>query len=90
MTSPITVHAIFFCFMTLVYRCFPGGFENHFKYGDANKKGPASWVDIIYYNTTVYSTVGYGDVIPNSSLAKWAAIFQMCVVFSLVVLGVKI
>ena len=90
MTSPITVHVIFFSFMTIVYRLFPGGFEKHFKYSDDTKKGPATWIDILYYNATVYSTVGYGDVIPITSLAKCAAIFQMIVVFSLVVLGVKI
>lgn len=90
MASPITVHVIFFCFMTLIYRFFPGGFENNFKYIDGNKKAPASWVDIIYYNAAVYSTVGYGDVTPITPLAKMAAIFQMIVVFSLVVLGIKI
>ena len=89
MTNPITVHAIFFCFMTLVYRFFPGGFENNFKYSD-DRKGPASWIDILYYNAAVYTTVGYGDVIPITPLAKCAAIFQMIIVFSIVVLGIKI
>lgn len=89
MANPITVHAIFFCFMTLVYKFFPGGFENNFKYNDDAKKGPVTWIDVIYYNATVYSTVGYGDVIPTTSLAKLTAVFQMVVVFSLVVLGLK-
>jgi len=87
--TAITAHAIIFAFFTILYKYFPGGFQNNFKRGDGSRK-PADWLDVIYFSTATHTTVGYGDVVADSNLAKAAVSLHMLLVFTIVVLGIQI
>ena len=88
MDSQLTTHAILFAVMTLVYRFFPGGFENHFTRSD-NVKSPPTLVDVIYFTTTTHATVGYGDIVPKTQLAKITTSIHMILVFICIIMGIS-
>ena len=92
MDSPLTIHVLLFILMLIVYRFFPGGFENNFTgftKGDVITKKP-TLVDIVYYTSTVHSTTGSGDITPTSQLARFTTSLHMMLVFSFIILGITI
>jgi hypothetical protein len=58
----------------IMQRMSPG---KHFK-GLINN----SWFDMLYFSTVTQSTVGYGDIVPKSKLARGIAMLQMLLVYA--------
>jgi voltage-gated potassium channel len=40
------------------------------------------WFDMLYFSTVTQSTVGYGDIVPISKLARGIAIVQLLLVYA--------
>jgi hypothetical protein len=78
---------VLFLFAVL-YKYFPGGFENNFKRGDGTKE-PVSWMDAVYVSAATHTTTGFGDIVADTRLAKFVVTSHMLIVFSIVVLGLK-
>lgn len=75
------IHIAILLFFVMVYRFFPGGFENHF---DTNKQ--ANWIDCLYFGVSTHSTVGYGDIAPKTPIARLVVITHIIVVFMIVLM----
>ncbi|MCY3790101.1 MAG: NAD-binding protein [Gemmatimonadetes bacterium] len=43
----------------------------------AEFSGIETWTDAVYFTVVTYSTLGYGDILPQSTNAKWFAISTM-------------
>ena len=89
MKNPLTIHIILFVVMAVIYGFFPGGFENNFTRLDGSKK-PPTFVDIMYFTSTVHSTTGFGDIIASSQLARLTTTIHMLLVFSFLILGIEL
>jgi hypothetical protein len=89
MASPITVHVILFIFMTILYKYIPGGFTSNFTRADGLKKEP-SWMDVFYMSAVTHTTTGFGDFLPSTNTARFCVALHVILVFSFVILGVKI
>lgn len=48
-----------------------------------NFKGAQSFLDIIYFTTTTQSTIGYGDITPNTQIAKSIVMIHHLVVLAI-------
>ena len=46
---------------------------------------PDKYIDHLYFSTTVMTTVGFGDIVPKSSLAKITVMIQELIVIILTV-----
>lgn len=89
MASGIPVHIAVFVFFVLIYKFWPGGFENSFKRSDGSKRD-ASWTDCIYFAAATHSTTGFGDIIPDSDVSRLVVTCHMIIVFCIVVLGIQV
>nr|QLC35858.1 potassium channel protein kcv [Acanthocystis turfacea Chlorella virus GNLD22] len=89
MLRSILPHIIVFTFFVVLYKFFPGGFEDSFKRGDGSRR-KATWMDCIYFATATHTTTGFGDVVPDNDAARTAVTMHMLIVFAIVVLGIKL
>ncbi|AAQ16130.1 potassium channel protein [Paramecium bursaria Chlorella virus AL2A] len=81
-TEPFMIHLLILAMFVMIYKFFPGGFENNFSVANPDKK--ASWIDCLYFGVTTHSTVGFGDILPKTTGAKLCTIAHICVVFFVV------
>lgn len=86
MDNPLVIHVILFICMLIVYKFFPGGFENHFTRSDGIKS-PPTLIDVIYFTTTTHSTTGFGDIVPKTQVAKITTSVHMMLVFIIIITG---
>lgn len=89
MASAITVHILIFTFFVILYSFWPGGFENSFKRSDGSKR-KATWTDCIYFAAATHTTTGFGDTIPDTNISRLVVTIHMMLVFTIVILGVKL
>jgi len=68
--SLIKLHAVIFSIFTLIYSLVD--FRKHF---GADPK------DVLYFSTTVHSTVGFGDITPKTPTAKTLVTMHMVLSF---------
>jgi len=81
-SEPFIIHLLVLMMFVMIYRFFPGGFENNFTVANPDKK--ASLVDCLYFGVTTHSTVGFGDILPKTTGAKLCTIAHIVVVFFIV------
>lgn len=68
--SLIKLHAMIFLVFTMVYMVID--FEKHFGTNPAN---------VVYFSTTVHTTVGFGDITPQTALGKTVVSLHMILSF---------
>ena len=88
MDNPLIIHILLFVIMIIIYKFFPGGFENHFTRSDGVKT-PPTLVDVVYYVSTTHSTTGFGDIIPKTQIAKITTSVHMMLVFIIIITGLS-
>ena len=69
---------LFFAILYWVFEQLEPGL--HFK-GTRNTHDINSFLDLFYYSMVTQTTVGYGDIVPVSKLARVGAICQMLLVY---------
>ena len=71
---------VLFLYSILNYLCmlaskyFPNDYRHHFSYSGINTDGEdlvRIFIKSIFFTTTTHSTVGYGDVYPDGSIARF-------------------
>ncbi|WP_083645696.1 ion channel [Christiangramia flava] len=60
---------------------------SHFKYG-GNPANTLSFFDMFYFSLITFSSVGYGDIVPISIIAKTLVILEVTVRFFVLVFGI--
>jgi hypothetical protein len=68
--SLIKLHAVIFLVFTLIYAVID--FQKHFHTSPAN---------IVYFSTTVHTSVGFGDITPKTHLGKAIVSLHMLLSF---------
>jgi heme A synthase len=61
-------------------------------YDNNNFKNATCYSDLLYFTTTTQSSTGYGDIVPNTFIAKMTVVLQQiaCIfLFSSVVIGIS-
>lgn len=72
----IVVYLIMIVIFSLIYYNIN---TDHMYY--ASNCNPDSYIDHLYFSTTVSSTVGFGDILPRSPLAKTIVmIHELCII----------
>lgn len=89
MAHTIYAHILVFLFFVILYKFYPGGFENSFKRSDGSRR-KATWMDCIYFATATHTTTGFGDTIPDTDTSRLVVTCHMIIVFSIVVLGIAL
>ncbi len=69
----IFIGAIWFVIYTLLETLIPGSFYSVTEHRLGN---PLKWSDFIYYSFTTLTTLGYGDIVPVTTLARSFALLE--------------
>lgn len=65
-------------------------FDNKAILGVNSASSPTIYLDMLYFSTVTFTTLGYGDLVPNNSAAKLTVIievFMFVVVFSFILVN---
>ena len=73
-TYLFVINMIFILFFSVIYYRLKN--DNHFTGLDSS----SSFLDCFYFSFTTMSTVGYGDISPNSATSKIIVMFQQLIV----------
>jgi hypothetical protein len=67
----IIYNILLFIIMTIIYIIIEKSYHGSFKYSEEPDNKNINIGDIIYFSLITHTTIGYGDIIPKTGLAKF-------------------